>query len=264
MGFSKCKFLGMDFFRNLASVNLIFFMNYFKTTIVLPLVLLVNQSANCQLAFSPGDTALHYGYIKDANVFQKLVWMDSTGAITHTAILNLVTRIDTIQHTVTYLQIRNDGKRDSSVSSYPNLEPIYLSTKGNLFMETYDYHIKGVISVHQEKNGKVTYDGKEKLASNYFESYLGDLVMTTLPVEKKTPLKYFFYNTTLRQLGSYEVTKINQDVILGPKGVTIPIYVLNVSTGKNEFLVYIDRKSHQVMKTVFVAENGSSFVKELL
>jgi hypothetical protein len=51
---------------------------------------------------------------------------------------------------------------------------------------------------------------------------------------------------------------------LGLNGNNVPVYVLNVSTGKNEFLVYMDKKTHQALKTVFVADNGSAFVKELL
>lgn len=128
------------------------------------LVSLVAKSANAQTTFSPGDTSLHYDYIKERNIFQKLVWLDATGVITHTAVLNLTTKIDTVQHTVTYLQIRNDGKKDSSVSSYPNLEPIYLSIKGAQFMETYDYHKKGIITVHTEKEGKVAYDRTESVS----------------------------------------------------------------------------------------------------
>lgn len=239
-------------------------MKHIRLYIIALLPLLTNNSANAQLAFSPGDTSLHYEYIKDRNVFQKLVWIDSNGVTTRTAILNLITKIDTIQHTVTYLQNRNDGKRDSSVSSYPNLVPLYLSSKGSQFMETYDYHHKGMIAIHIEREGKVTYEGNEPILDSYFDSYLGDLVMTTLPVEKMKPFKFSFYNNSLKKIGGYEITKISQDVLLGLYGKNIPIYALSISTGKNEFLVYLDKRSRQVLKTVFVAENGASFIKELL
>jgi len=239
-------------------------MKYLRLYALAFLFIWATNSANAQLTLSPGDTALHPGYIKDRNVFQKLVWMDSTGATTHTAILNLITKVDTIKHTVTYLQIRNDGKRDSSVSTYPGLEPVYLSTKGAQFMETYDYRKKGVVGIHTEKGGKVTYDGELALAAKYFESFLTDVVMTALPVETMKPLQYFFYNTNLKQLTAYEIIKINADVLLGLNGNNTPIYILTVRSGKNEFLVYMDKKTHQTLKTAFVAENGSSFVKELL
>ena len=88
--------------------------------------------------------------------------------------------------------------------------------------------------------------------------------MTTLPIEKKKPLQYYFFNTNSKQLASYEVTQVYQDIIVGSKNNNIPIYVLNVSNGKNEFLVYLDKNSREILKTVFVAADGSSFVKEVL
>lgn len=163
----------------------------------------VTNSANAQITFYPGDTALRYGYIKERNVFQKPVWMDPNGVITHTAILNLITKVDTIQHTVTCLQIRNDGTRDSNVSSYPAPEPIYLSAKDRQFVESHDYRKKDVMPFQLSrmvlaswkalpgllftlayctlpianwyysdslgKGGKVTYDGKETVAPGYFK-----------------------------------------------------------------------------------------------
>ena len=59
-------------------------------------------------------------------------------------------------------------------------------------------------------------------------------------------------------------TKVSKHVLFGSASNNTPVCVLNVSTVKNEFLVYIDKKSRQTLKADFVADNGFSFVKEIL
>lgn len=227
--------------------------------------LLTKQAVSvAQTTILPGDTAIHYQYLKNRSVFHKLLWLDKNNTISREAALNLVTKIDTVKHTITHLQIRNDGKKDSSVSSYPGLSPISLVSKGDNFKNIYDYHDNGVVAVHAEKNGAPSFDGKVPVGQGYFDSYLSELVLSVMPVEKLKPFQFYIFDENKRDISLIEVTKISLDVITGPNEHNTPIFVLNVKSGPFEFLVYMDRESKQILKTVYGLNTGGYFVKSLI
>jgi hypothetical protein len=105
-------------------------------------------------------------------------------------VLNIVTRIDTVKHIITFLQMRNDSKKDSSVSAYPGLIPLSLVSKGNSFNNRYDYYPDGV-SVHAEKKGQLVIEGRKPVKKGYFDSYMSELILSALPVEKLQPLQFY-------------------------------------------------------------------------
>lgn len=214
-----------------------------------------------QTTILPGDTALHYNYLKNRYLFHKISWVDKNNQTIGEAVLNLVTRIDTVKHTITYLQIRNDGKKDSSVSVFPGLTPISLVSKGNDFKNKYDYHEDDVV-IHAEKNGKIVFDGKQSVKKGYFDSYFTELILSALPVEKLQPLQFYIFDENKHEKSIIEITKISLDLISEPNGKNTAIYILNVRSGAFDFLVFMDKASRQVIKTVYRLDTGGYFVKE--
>jgi hypothetical protein len=190
--------------------------------------------------------------------------VDKNNTVSREAVLNMVTKIDTVKHTVTLLQIRNDGKKDSSVSVYPGLIPISLVSKGDNFKNEYYYHEEGVVTVHSEKDGKSTFDGRQPVTKGYFDSYLSELILSAMPVENLRPFQFYVFDENKRDKSLLEITKISLDIIIGPNGHNTPIFVLNVKLGPFEFLVYMDRASRQILKTVYGLPLGGYFVKSLI
>jgi hypothetical protein len=225
---------------------------------------LINQLSIAQTNIAPGDTAIHYQYLKSRNVFQKLSWLNKDGQIMREAVLNLVTRIDTVKHTITHLQIRNDAKKDSSVSTYPGLKPLYLLSLAAKSKTEYDYRAGTIVKVHDEQNGKVTFDGSATLTYDYFDPFLSEFIISGLPLEKLKPIKFNIFKGDTRTIGSIEISKILPDVILLPNGNTTPVFVLNMKSGPYEYLVYVDKRSRQMLKTVFGLPNGGYFIKALI
>ncbi|MDB5286018.1 MAG: hypothetical protein JWR05_967 [Mucilaginibacter sp.] len=233
-----------------------------KTPLLILFCFLITESISfAQTTIFPADTAIHYQYLKNNSLFHKISWVDKSNQTTREAVLNLVTRIDSIKHTITYLQIRNDGKKDSSVSVFPGLIPISLVSKGNDFKNKYDYYEDRVV-VHAEKKGQPTFDGRKSVKKGYFDSYLSELILSTLPVEKLQPLQFYVFDENKRDRSLIEITKINLDVIAGPNGHNTPIYILNVKSGAFDFLVFLDKATRQMIKTVYGLNTGGYFVKE--
>lgn len=235
-----------------------------KTLFMLFCLLITRGISVAQTTFLPGDTAIHYQYLKNRSVFHKLLWVDKNNMVSREAALNMVTKIDTAKRTITLLQIRNDGKKDSSVSVYPGLMPISLVSKGDNFKNRYDYHEDGIVTVHTEKDGKSTFDGRRPVTKGYFDSYLSELILSTMPVENLKPFQFYVFDENKRDKSLIEITKISLDIITGPNGHNTPIFVLNVKSGPFEFLVYMDRVSRQILKTVYSLPPGGYFVKSLI
>ena len=224
----------------------------------------IAQLSIAQTTITPGDTAIHYQYLKSRSVFQKLSWLNSDGRIVQEAVLNLVTRVDTVKHTITHLQIRNDAKKDSSVSTYPGLKPLYLLSLAAKNKTEYDYHAGTTVKVHDEQNGKVAFDGVVTVTDTYFDSFLSEFMLSGLPLEKLKPIKFNIFKGDTRTIGSIEISKILPDVILLPNGNSTPVFILTMKSGPYEYLVYVDKRSRQVLKTVFGLPNGGYFIKALI
>ena len=224
---------------------------------IMPLTLVAQNTIN------PGDTTIHYQYLKNQSVFHKLCWLYKNGKVLQEAVLNLVTRIDTVKHTITHIQLRNDAKKDSSVSTYPGLKPLYLLSRAGADITRYDYSEGHNIKIHTEQKGKV-YDGVFAMPHDYFDSFLSEYILGALPIEKLKPLQFEVYQADTKKNGVIEITKILMDVFLMPNGNNTPVYVLNMKSGVYEFLVYVDQRSRQVLKTVFALPGGGYFTKSLV
>jgi len=224
---------------------------------IMPLTLMAQNTIN------PGDTTIHHQYLKNQSVFHKLCWLDKNGKVLQEAVLNLVTRIDTVKHTITHIQLRNDAKKDSSVSTYPGLKPLYLLSRTGADITRYDYSEGHNIKIHTQQKGKV-YDGVFTMPHAYFDSFLSEFILGALPIEKLKPLQFEVYQNDTKKNGVIEITKILTDVLLTFNGNNTPVYVLNMKSGAYEFVVYVDQRSRQVLKTVFALPGGGYFTKSLI
>jgi hypothetical protein len=110
------------------------------------------------------------------------------------------------------------------VSVFPGLLPITLVSNGNDFKDKYDYHEDNV-TVLTEKNGKLTFDGRQPVRNGYFDSYRSELILSALPVEKLQPLQFYIFDANKREKSLIEITKISLDLISGPNGKNTAIYI---------------------------------------
>ena len=77
-------------------------------------------------------------------------------------------------------------------------------------------------------------------------------------------MQFEVYLADTKKNGTIEITKILTDVFQVPNGNNTPVYVLNMKSGVYEFLVYVDQRSRQVLKTVFALPGGGYFTKSLI
>ncbi len=223
--------------------------------------LLCGNSAFAQRTISPNDSTLNTAYFKNQSLFHKLTWLDSNGNITREATLNLVTRIDTVNHTMTYLQIRNDGKKDSSICEYPSLKPIFVSSVNGSDIFRYDYRGGNKVQVYIAVKDKPLYDTVFTMPKPYFDGFLAEYLLGALPLEKMQPLQFDIYRGDTKMNGTTVISKIHQDVLPTSTGKYTPVYVLTMVARTSEYLVYVDVQTRTVLKSVSPLPNGGFFVK---
>jgi hypothetical protein len=74
-------------------------MNIFNSRTLLLMIFffaIAGSTPFAQTTILPGDTALHYNYLKNRNLFHKISWVDKNNQTVGEAVLNLVTRIDSV------------------------------------------------------------------------------------------------------------------------------------------------------------------------
>lgn len=209
-------------------------------------------------SITPGSAEIDRTYLVPRQVFQRLSWIDAGGKLTGTATLNCVTRVDTAGKTLTYLQLRNDGKRDSTVAEWPDLKPIYTSSAGGGYRVSYDYHSGKDVKVNSTVNGKIVADSTATLSPASFDSFLTDYLFGALPL-KPGYTANFSVNS-----GSTTIIRIKEvmtDVLLSPNGQPIEVYILPVEFGPYKVLYWIDKSTREMLKSVVRSKDGSIFMK---
>lgn len=199
---------------------------------------LFTVALHAQSMVEPGGKELNTAYFKPRNIFQKLTWLDKDGRVVGLATLNCITRIDTVKGKLMYFQIRNDGKKDSTIAEWPTLAPIYTSETSSA--------------------GKIVFDHHQKDSVAYFDDFLSDYLIGALPLKPG-------YKGRFIVCGDHKSVVTIKDVFTDvlPSGNAQPIQVWLVQANFAGFdvLYWIDKTSGDMLKSLFQFQDGSMFMK---
>lgn len=219
----------------------------------------VQLQAQSQDIVEPGSKSINQEYLKPRNVFEKLSWFDSTGKPTAQMVLNLVTRIDSAHKKLIFLQIRNDGKKDSTIAEWPSLRPIYSSETTLRGRESIcDYSGDKLIRVIERNNGEKKSDTSYTINSPYLDGYLTDYLLGALPLK---PGYHGRFTTGGGAPVVVTVKEVYTDVLTSGDGHSIQANLVLVDFNGHNVLYWIDKSSGEILKSVYRTTEGNLFMK---
>ncbi|HEY4109943.1 hypothetical protein [Puia sp.] len=205
-----------------------------------------------------GSPGIDRAYLVNRSVFQRLSWIDPSGHLTASATLNCVTLIDSVHQHLIYLQLRNDGKRDSTVAHWPDLKPVYTSTTAGSHRESYDFQSGNGVKVFCTANGKVVADSMAKLSPASFDSYLTDYLIGALPLKAGYTTQF---TTNSGQTFAVRIKEVMTDVVFSPNGQPVEIWLVHVESNGYNILYWVDKSTREMLKSVIALADGSVFMK---
>jgi hypothetical protein len=230
-----------------------------KTTFTI-IAFALHLIAHAQTNLIPDASTFNQKYFKNQSAFQKLTWIDKDGKVIREATLNLVTRIDSINKKLIHLQIRNDGKKDSTICELGSLKPIYTSSISKTQKFIYDY--RGGMEVSSiENTGKGDIKSSSKMPTPYFDGFVSEYLIGALPLKKGYSTQFETYRSDTKSNSITKINKVYDDIITTSNGIQAT-YVLEMEVGTFTYLMWVDQKSNQVLKTVFSLPNGGYFLKQ--
>ncbi len=232
-----------------------------KIICIIIVTVAAHSIAPAQSVLTPDPSTFNQKYFKNQSIFQKLTWIDKDGKILREATLNLVTRIDTVNNNkLIHLQIRNDGKKDSTICELGSLKPIYTSSISKTQKFFYDY--RGGMEVFIiENTGKGDVKSNYKMPSPYFDGFITEYLIGALPLKKGYSAQFEFCRTDTKSKGSTKINRVYDDIITNASDIRTA-YVLEMESGNFTYLIWVDQKSNQILKAVFSLPNGGYFLKQ--
>jgi len=211
-----------------------------------------------QEKIEPGSKNINLAYFKPGSNFQKLSWFDKEGVLTHQATLNCVTRIDSVNKKLIYLQIRNDGKKDSTIVEWPTLKPIYTATFAGSKVLVYDYRGGEKVKNTVTQNGRVESDTSYSVVAAYFDSYLTDYLFGALPLK---PGYQGQFRIGSGGNGMVSIKDVFTDVLSAGNFAAVQAYVAIVDYNGYKVTYWIDKVSGEMLKSIYQGPDGSIFMK---
>lgn len=213
---------------------------------------------HAQERIEPNGKGINQGYLVPRNIFQKLIWLDKDGHYLWTATLNCVTRVDSVHKRLTYLQIRNDGHKDSTVVEWPGLKPVYTSSVTGNHVTVYDYQAGDRVRTLATVNGKTETDSTVSLSPSSFDSFLTDYLIGAIPLKRGFEGSFTVYS------GAAVTVRIKDvfiDVLFAPDGKPVETYLVNVDFNGYKILYWIDRQTGEMLKCITPTPDGRIFMK---
>lgn len=199
---------------------------------------LITVALHAQEIIEPGGKSLNTAYFKPRVLFQKLTWLDKDGKIVGLATLNCITRIDSVNKKLIYFQIRNDGKKDSTIAEWPTLEPIYTSETSS--------------------TGKLVFDHHKKDSVAYFDDFLSDYMIGALPLKPGYKAKFVVCSD---HKSVVTIKDVFTDVLPSGNAQPIEVWLVQANFAGFEVLYWIDKTSGDMLKSLFQFQDGSMFMK---
>lgn len=221
-----------------------------------------NKTADSEVPLIvPDGKTLDSAYFKPKSLFYKLTWLDKNNKIVREMTLNIVTEINAANNRLTFKQIRNDGKVDTSVAKLSTLEPVNVSSISATAKYIYDYSAGQVLKARIEQNGKVEFDGNYKMPRPYFDSFLTDHVLGALPLQPGYTAQFDLFRGDTKRDGTMIVRKVTKDALLSENGKIVPVFFVLVELGQFEYLYSIDMQTREILKCFVSSPDGSMFVR---
>jgi hypothetical protein len=186
--------------------------------------------------------------------------MNKEGKVYAQATLNCITRIDSVNKKLTYLQIRNDGKKDSTSAEWPSLKPLYTSTTYPAGKQVYDYREGQAARFTTIANGKTIQDTSFTLLSgHFFDGFLTDYLLGALPL--KAGYQARFQTCSGVKSATLAIKQVLMDVLVLGDGHLIQVFSVTLDYDGFTVLYSIDKSTGDLLRSVVQTPDGGLFIK---
>jgi hypothetical protein len=217
--------------------------------------------AFAQMMLTPATASFNQRYFRPRSVFQKLTWLDNDGKVLSERMLNLVTRVDSAQHRLTFLQLRNDGHSDSSVAELPTLRPVSLLSKGKGPRITYDYRGGQTVKVFLEEKGKPNVVEAFLMPNPYFDGFLSEYLLGALPLKPGYTAQFDIYRGDTHKNGTVQIKNVTADFLVDATGQLRRVWRAVIASASIEAQFWIDPGTGELLKMIAPMPTGGFFIK---
>lgn len=221
-------------------------------------------SANAQVHLNAHDKSIRYDLIPPSHTLYKVAFFDSTGNVTREGVIDHVTKIDTVNKEIAFINsVPFAAGRmlvDSSIDNYSGSARYILATFPSTKYELIKYLPTSVVA-HNIIKG-VNADKTTPMPGGYFDDNSIWDILGYIPFKKgvKYQLDCYGTDTHTQNLIPYEIEYVFDEQTQAPGGPWVNNMVLKVSYSGTVEYVWIDKKTHETTKTVGQGK-GFSFVK---
>jgi hypothetical protein len=234
-----------------------------KFSIIPLIIVFFSTTLKAQESVNPGSGGFNASVFRPGTKLIKLSWINKDGNIAREATLTCITRIDSVNKRLTYLQIRNDGKKDSTVSEWPSLLPLYSCSvfPDKTLIFNYSDNGRQLEAKTLDKSGRIIKDTTYNLGKPGFDSYLTDCLVGALPLKPGYTGKFIAGSGTPYIVS---IIQVNTDVWVSETGSVRQLYLVNADYNGYKVLYWISKSTGEMVKFIVQQADGGIFMKSAI
>ena len=235
--------------------------------IILALAIALKGLTACaQVHLNAHDKSIRYDLAKPEHSLRKVTWFDSAGNVTREMVLDHVTKIDSAHNEIDFI---NSGLYagkiliDSSIDNYSGSARYILATMPSTKYEFIKY-LPTTVEAHNIVKG-VSSNKTTAMPEGYFDDNSLWDILGYIPYKKgiKYQLDCYGTDTHTQVLIPFEIEYLFDENYREPSGTVVDAMVLKVSNPESSNYVWINKKTHVMIKDLGQGK-GYSFTEVVL
>ena len=231
----------------------------FRTRLSLKIIILLTTAlraslASAQIHLNAHDKSIRYDLVKPEHSLRKVTSFDTAGNVTRELVVDHVTRIDTARNEIDFINSVQyaPGKIlvDSSIDNYSGSARYILATMPSTKYEFIKY-LPTSVEAHNVVKG-VSSNKTTAMREGYFDDNSLWDILGFIPFKKGIKYQLDCYGTDTRTQVSipFEIEYLFDENYREPGGSVINSMVLKVSNAESTDYVWINKKTHLLIKNV--------------
>jgi hypothetical protein len=233
-----------------------------KLTIILLFTITISGlTAGAQVHLNAYDKSIRYDLIKPEHSMRKVTWFDTAGNVTRELVVDHVTKIDTADNEIDFINSVQyaPGKLliDSSIDNYSGSARYILATMPSTKYEFIKY-LPASVEAHNIIKG-VSSSKTTPMSEGYFDDNSIWDILGYIPFKKGIKYQLDCYGTDTHTQVSipFEIEYLFDEDNHEPSGAVINSMVLRVSNPDSSHYIWINKKTHLLIKDLGRGKSSS-------
>jgi hypothetical protein len=229
----------------------------YKTPSKLKIILLIatlisGLNAGAQIHLNAHDKSIRYDLVKPEHSLRKVTFFDTSGNVTRELVVDHVTRLDTAHNEIDFINSVQyaPGKIliDSSIDNYSGSARYILATMPSAKYENIKY-LPTSVEAHNLVKG-ISTNKTTAMSEGYFDDNSLWDILGYIPFKKGIKYQLDCYGTDIHTEVSipFEIEYLFDENYREPSGAVINSIVLKVSNPESTHYVWVNKKTHLLVK----------------